>query len=165
MTTASNNTYVYVGAEASGLYRLSPSSSRWEELTIGLPANPIVPGIAIHPDNPEVVYVGTQDGPYRSTDRGGHWERLDYPSSGAPVWTFLFRPGEPKVMYLGTAPGEIYRSVDDGDSWRKLNATMGSNECNMAFPTRVIALAADPSHPDEMYAALELPVPSACDSV
>ncbi len=85
MTTASNNTYVYVGAEASGLYRLSPGSSRWEELTIGLPESPIVPGVAIHPDNPEVVYAGTQDGPYRSTDRGGHWERLDYPSSGAPV--------------------------------------------------------------------------------
>ena len=43
MTTASNNTYVYVGAEASGLYRLSPGSSQWEELTNGLPANPIVP--------------------------------------------------------------------------------------------------------------------------
>ena len=156
MTTSSNNTYVYVGAEASGLYRLSPGSTQWEELTIGLPVNPIVPGVAIHPDNPEVVYAGTQDGPYRSTDRGGHWERLDYPSSGPPVWTFLFRPGEPKVMYLGTAPGEIYRSVDDGDSWQKLNATMGSNECNMSFPTRVIALAADPSYPDEMYAALEV---------
>ena len=66
MTTASNNTYVYVGAEASGLYRLSPNSSEWEELTIGLPANPVVPGVAIHPDKPEVVYAGAQDGPYRS---------------------------------------------------------------------------------------------------
>ena len=70
MTTTANNTYVYVGAETSGLYRLSPGSSQWEELTNGLPAKPIVPGVTIHPDNPEIVYAGTQDGPYRSTDRG-----------------------------------------------------------------------------------------------
>lgn len=156
MTSSGNNSYVYAGAESSGLYRLSPGSDQWEELTNGLPENPIVPGVAIHPDNPEVIYAGTQDGPYRSADRGAHWERLDYPRSGAPVWSFLFRPGDPRVMYCGTAPGEIYRSVNGGDSWEKLSATMGSNECAMAFPTRVIALAADPTYPDEMYAALEV---------
>ena len=156
MTSGTNNTYVYVGAEATGLYRLSPGSDRWEELTNGLPKDPVVPGVALHPDDPQVVFAGTQDGPYRSTDRGNHWERLDYPRSGAPVWSFLFRPGDPNTMYLGTAPGEIYRSVNGGDSWQKLNASMGSNECAMAFPTRVIALTADPSSPDDVYAALEV---------
>ena len=67
------NTYVYVGAESSGLYRLSPGSDRWEKLTNGLPEQVTVPGIAMHPDNPEIIYAGTQDGPYRSTDRGNHW--------------------------------------------------------------------------------------------
>ena len=33
---------------------------------------------------------------------------------------------------------------------------MGSNEVSMSFPTRVIALAADPNFPDEIYAALEV---------
>jgi len=156
MTSEINNTFVYVGAENSGLYRLSPGSDRWEELTNGLPPDPVVPGVVLHPDNPQVVFAGTQDGPYRSTDRGNHWERLDYPRSGAPVWSFLFRPGDANVMYLGTAPGEIYRSVNGGDSWQKLSAAMGSNECAMAFPTRVIALASDPSSPDDVYAALEV---------
>jgi photosystem II stability/assembly factor-like uncharacterized protein len=156
MTSGNNQTYVYVGAESSGLYRLAPGSDQWEELTNGLPDNTIIPGVAIHPDNPEVVFAGTQSGPYRSTDRGNHWERMDYPNNGEPVWSFLFRPGDPSVMYLGTAPGEIYRSVNSGDSWQKLNASMGSNEVTMAFPTRVIALTADPSHPDEMYAAIEV---------
>ena len=71
MTTGNNNTYVYAGAETSGIYRLSPGSNEWEELTNGLPADPMAPGIVIHPDNPEVIYAGTQDGPYRSTNRGG----------------------------------------------------------------------------------------------
>ena len=60
-------------------------------------------------------------------------------------------------MYLGTAPGEIFRSTDSGESWKRLNAVnMGSNEVSMSFPTRVIALTADPNFPDEMYAALEV---------
>lgn len=150
-------TYIYAGAETSGLYRLAPGREDWEELTNGLPESPSVCGIAIHPANPEVVFAGTQNGPYRSLDRGDTWERMDYPAIAPPVWTFMFRPGDPSVMYLGTAPGEIYRSVDSGESWRRLDAaTMGCNEVSMSFPTRVIALAADPNFPDEIYAALEV---------
>lgn len=150
-------TYIYAGAETSGLYRLAPESGQWEELTSGLPESPSVCGIAIHPANPEVVFAGTQNGPYRSLNCGDTWERLDYPAIAPPVWTFMFRPGDPSVMYLGTAPGEIYRSIDGGESWRRLAAaTMGSNEVTMSFPTRVIALAADPNFPDEIYAALEV---------
>ena len=156
MTTDTHQTYVYVGAENSGLYRLNPGSDHWQELTNGLPENPIVPGIAIHPSNPAIIYAGTQNGPYRSTDRGDHWERLDYPDLAPPVWTFLFRPRDPNVMYLGTAPGELYRSRNAGDSWQKLNFPRGASEISMAFPTRVIGLTADPNFPDEMYAALEV---------
>ena len=150
-------THIYAGAETSGLYRLAPGSDQWEELTNGLPESPSVCGIAIHPDNPEVVFAGTQNGPYRSLNRGDSWERMDYPRVAPPVWSFLFRPGDPAVMYLGTALGEIFRSTDSGESWKRLHAaTMGSNEVSMSFPTRVIALTADPNFPDEMYAALEV---------
>ena len=68
-------TYIYAGAETSGLYRLAPGREDWEELTNGLPESPSVCGIAIHPANPEVVFAGTQNGPYRSLDRGDTWER------------------------------------------------------------------------------------------
>ena len=141
-------TYIYAGAETSGLYRLAPGGEQWEELTNGLPESPSICGIAIHPDNPEVVFAGTQEGPYRSLNRGDSWERMDYPRVAPPVWSFMFRPGDPTVMYLGTAPGEIFRSIDSGESWKRLDAAnMGSNEVSMSFPTRVIALAADPNFP------------------
>ena len=93
------NTNVYAGAESYGLYRLAAGSDHWEKLSKGLPDRVEVQGIAIHPNNPEVVYAGTNDGPYRSSDRGTNWERLDYPSGGPGVWTFLFRPGDPSVMW------------------------------------------------------------------
>ena len=149
-------TYIYAGAETGGIYRLAPGGADWRELTAGLPEAPSVCGLAIHPDHPEVIFAGTQNGPYRSLNRGDTWERLDYPAVAPPVWTFLFRPGDPSVMYLGTAPGEIWRSADGGESWRRIHADMGRNEVAMSFPTRVIALAADPNFPDEIYAALEV---------
>ena len=70
-------TYIYAGAETSGLYRLAPGAEQWEELANGLPEAPSVCGIVIHPDNPEVVLAGTQNGPYRSLDRGVSWGRMD----------------------------------------------------------------------------------------
>ncbi|MEE3167993.1 MAG: hypothetical protein VX654_10800 [Chloroflexota bacterium] len=54
-----------------------------------------------------MIYTGTQDGPYRSANRGNSWELLDYPKTGAPPWTFMFRPGDPSLMYLGTALEEM----------------------------------------------------------
>jgi len=32
-----------------------------------------VRALAVHPQNPEIVYAGTQSGPYRSADRGDTW--------------------------------------------------------------------------------------------
>ena len=60
--------------------------------------------IAIHPQNPQVIYIGTQHGPYRSTDGGDHWEKLGFPDLGMVVWSILFDPKNPQTMYLGTAP-------------------------------------------------------------
>ena len=61
-----------------------------------------------------MIYTGTQDGPFRSANRGNSWELLDCPKTGAPPWTFMFRPGDPSLMYLGTALEEIYRSTNGG---------------------------------------------------
>ena len=71
-------------------------------------------GIVIHLNDPEVIYTGTQDGLYRSANRGNSWERMTYPKTGAPPWTFMFRPGDPSLMYLGTALEEMYRSTNGG---------------------------------------------------
>ena len=83
-------------------------------VSTGLPADPLVAGIVIHLNDPEVIYTGTQDGLYRSANRGNSWERLTYPKTGAPPWIFMFRPGDPSLMYLGTALEEMYRSTNGG---------------------------------------------------
>ena len=152
----SHEPYVYAGAGTGGLYRKTPGDDHWQELTDGLPESPQVRVIATHPLQSGVVFAGTQDGVYRSGSRGDHWRRLNMPVTGSVVWSLLFRPRTPSVMYAGMAPAQIFRTTDGGDNWEPLPITMGRDVITMSFDTRVIAMAADPASPDEMYAGLEV---------
>jgi photosystem II stability/assembly factor-like uncharacterized protein len=100
-----------------GLFRRAPGDEDWQPLTAGLPENVEARAFAVHPREPDVLYAGTQDGPYRTTDGGARWERLGFPDRGAVVWSLAFHPTRPQVMYAGVAPVGIYRSVDGGDTW------------------------------------------------
>src|SRR5262249_6113659 len=82
----------------SGLFRLADGSSEWERLERGLPDKPAVRALAVHPLKPEIIYAGTQAGPYRSGDRGKHWEKVELPDHGLPVWSILFHPHNPDVI-------------------------------------------------------------------
>ena len=66
---------------SGGLYRQSDGSDDWESITKGLPAEPQVRALLVHPENPAVIYAGTQAGVYRSDDRGGHWAATDSPAA------------------------------------------------------------------------------------
>ena len=140
-----------------GLFRRAIDEESWQAVTSGLPDNVEVRAFLVHPQKPDVIYAGTQDGPYRSTDKGRSWERLGFPQRGAVVWSLAFHPTNPEVMYAGTAPVTIYRSVDGGDNWQKLSAE-SPEHCFMGpgFPTRTTRIAVDPARPDDVYAALEV---------
>jgi photosystem II stability/assembly factor-like uncharacterized protein len=158
--------YVYAGAAPfsgasdttlpGGLFRQAVGESEWQSLSKGLPSKAEVRAIAIHPTNPQIVYVGTQDGPYRSTDSGDHWERLNFPDRDLVVWSILFHPRNPQTLYLGTAPTAIYRSDDGGEHWKRLPIIAPAGMVEMGFPCRIIRLAIDPSKPDEIYAGIEV---------
>lgn len=128
----------------------------WQSLCSGLPENVEARVIVFHPRDRDVIYVGTQDGPYRSTDGGEHWERLGFPERGAIIWSLAFHPTRTEVMYAGTAPVGLYRSEDGGDTWTKLRGAISPEHCPMGFPTRAIGIAVDAGCPDDVYAALEV---------
>jgi hypothetical protein len=172
MTTrmsGNHQSYVYAGLAGetapgrtikSGLYRKAADNGSWELLTQGLPAAPAVRAIAVHPQQPEVVYVGTQEGPYRSTDRGDHWERVNVPDHGFPVWSLLFHPQNPKVMYAGYENCEIYRSEDGGAHWQQLPVQVRFPEITVAPGAnpakRVLMLAGSLTDPKVLYGAVEV---------
>ena len=167
MAANDHRTHVYVGLAGEGqnigeggLYRRADGDQGWESVTAGLPESPQVRTLLIHPEDSRIIYAGTQSGPYRSDDRGDHWEALEAPHDGTDVWSLAFRPGDPGVMFAGYEPCAIYRSEDGGESWREMDTS------GVAFPNittympptekRVIGIAADPSDSADMYAAIEV---------
>ena len=51
-----------------GLFRRLAGAGDWESLQHGLPEQVEVRAVAIHPGDRNVIYAGTQGGPYRSTN-------------------------------------------------------------------------------------------------
>ena len=92
-----NPNYVYAGAatwpgaaadtRTHGLYRLDPHTNDWEELAGGLPAAAEVRCILLDSRSPGIVWVGTQDGPFKSGDAGETWTALPLPAVGSPSCT------------------------------------------------------------------------------
>jgi photosystem II stability/assembly factor-like uncharacterized protein len=169
MSTTNRTSYVYVGLAGetapgrpikSGLYRMPVGADRWEQLTRGLPEAPAIRAIAAHPERPDTVYVGTQHGPYRSTDHGERWEKLDVSDHGLPVWSLAFDPRDANVMYAGYENCAIFRSEDGGDHWRQLPVTVRFPEVTVAPGAnpakRVLELTANPANPSEIYGAIEV---------
>src|SRR2546429_203180 len=125
MANTSARSDVYVGAAGSnsgargGIFRRTVGNGGWSALTEGLPEASHIQAITVHPTNPDIVYLGTRSGPYRSTNRGERWARLPFPD-GTEVWSIMVHPKNPRILYAGTSPVGVYRSDDGGDSWRKL---------------------------------------------
>ena len=149
------NTYIYVGAEADGLYRKEAAAARWEKLAKGMPPQPQVRAIAIHPNDPRTIFVGTQRGVYKSADGGDSFARMRM-AEGRIVWALKFHPHDPAVMFLGTEGSEVFKSVDGGESWEYLATIANPDSVQMAFATRILGLGIEASDPDQMYAALEV---------
>jgi photosystem II stability/assembly factor-like uncharacterized protein len=167
--TTDRTPYVYVGLAGetapgrpmkSGLYRMAVGDDRWELATRGLPEAPAIRAIAPHPERPGTIYVGTQDGPYRTTDHGDRWEKLDVPDHGAPVWSLAFDPRDPDVLYAGYENCGVFRSDDGGERWRPLPVTVRFPEITVGPGSnpakRVLELAVNPANSSEVYGAIEV---------
>jgi photosystem II stability/assembly factor-like uncharacterized protein len=144
------------GRHGGGVYRCGVDDGKWERLTGGLPADARVRAVAVHPRDSRVIYAGTLAGPYRSADGGDSWRRLVLPDGEWEVWSVLFDPQRPDVVYAGTGPPAVFRSDDGGDTWTRLPGFRDPGHVKASFACRVTRLAADPSAPHELYAGLEV---------
>ena len=156
-------THIYAGAarwrakgKLAGVFRAEAGEGRWEHMTRGLPEEIHVQAITVHPQDPDVVFAGTHDGPYRSTDRGEHWQKCDFPDRNMQVWSILVHPMRPQTVFVGTAPLGVYRSDDGGERFRLLSRPNMPARCDMGFAPRVMRLAVDPQNPDILYAPMEV---------
>lgn len=67
------------------------------------PASGRVISIAIHPTDPDIVYVGTaQGGLYRTTNGGTTWTQLFDAADSLAIGAIAIAPSDPETVYVGT---------------------------------------------------------------
>jgi photosystem II stability/assembly factor-like uncharacterized protein len=117
--------------------------------------------LAVDPENPDTVYVGTSDeGLFKSEDAGKSWERL----SGVehPRVTAVAVSPIDGGLYAGTEPSSLFVSRDGGASWRELEGLKNLPSApTWSFPPRpwtshVRAIALSHEDPNLVVAGIEL---------
>jgi photosystem II stability/assembly factor-like uncharacterized protein len=79
--------------------------------TISNPVSGRVTSIAIHPTDPNIVYVGTaQGGVFRTKDGGSTWVPLMDSAQSLAIGAVALAPSDPEILYVGT--GEPAQSCD-----------------------------------------------------
>jgi photosystem II stability/assembly factor-like uncharacterized protein len=135
-----------------GVFRRAASGGDWQHVLGTVEAYTVF----VHPKDPETVFAGTNDGVWRSTDRGATFRRTGFPDAKKQVWCFMVDSRDPKRIFAGASPIDVYRSDDGGANWQKLATPVIGTHCKGPFASRVMRFAQNPKKPDEIYAALEI---------
>jgi len=79
--------------------------------SVSVPVSGRVTAIAVHPTNPNIVYVGTaQGGVYRTTDGGTSWTPLMDAALSLSIGSVTIDPTDPTNVLVGTGEGNL--SID-----------------------------------------------------
>ena len=157
-------------SSGDGVYKSTDAGDTWEH--IGLEHTKHISQVRIHPTDPDVMYVSAQGSPYsgseergiyRTKDGGKNWERVLFIDSNSGANDLAIDYTNPRVLYAafwdhqrlpwyvrsGGKGSGIWKSVDGGDTWKKLteglpNSVMGK-----------IGVAVSRANPKLVYAIIE----------
>ncbi|HTR31408.1 MAG TPA: hypothetical protein VMH27_19180 [Puia sp.] len=152
-----------------GVYKSTDGGATWKH--IGLEKTRHISDIAIHPHNPDIVYVaaqGTVHGPnnergvYKSTDGGASWTRVLYINDSTGISSLQMDMTNPRILYAAAwehrrypwtvvsgGPGSgIWKSSDEGKTWERLKN---------GLPEKMgkIGLAVSRANPERVFAIIE----------
>ena len=103
--------------------------------------------IALHPANPRIVYVATNESVYKTRDGGAGWERMATDLSTYRVLSLAVDPLHPATVYAGTMFDAVYKSPDGGQRWIAHNAGLKEHV------SVVNQFVFDPRDTESIYAA------------
>ncbi len=158
----SNPNIIYLGYAVGGVYRSLNNGTSFEPV-FETYSSASIGAMAIHPTNPDVVYIGTGeannrqtasfgDGLYKTTDGGKTFTHIGLRETQT-ISRILIDPRNPEVVYVAAeghlfganAERGIYKTTDGGKNWNKIKFI----DDNTGFTD----LAMDKSNPGTLYAA------------
>lgn len=157
----------------NGIYRSDDEGLHWKHL--GLDRVQQVGGLALDPKNPDRLFVAAlghpygpnpERGIYRTLDGGQHWERVLYVDENtgavqvtidpdntqviyADLWAARLAPWENGIWY-GSNSG-LYKSVDGGNNWKKLETGLPTTEQGLGR----IGFCIAPGNSNRLYATVD----------
>ncbi|MEM9315042.1 MAG: sialidase, partial [Pseudomonadota bacterium] len=125
----------------NGVWKTTDGGASWEHL--GLENTGRISRVVVHPSDPDVVYVAAlghgytpqrERGIYRTTDGGATWSQVLHVDRGTGASDLIMDPFNPRILFAGMwslemkpwtrksggPGGGIYKSVDAGTTWTKL---------------------------------------------
>jgi len=156
----------------AGVFKSIDGGKSWTYM--GLEQTRVVHRIIIHPDNPDVVYVGAQGsawgdsqqrGLYKTTDGGATWDKILYNNERTGIGDLVMDPKNPNKLFAamweyrrwpwffesGGEGSGLYMTLDGGENWTELTHDDGLPEGELGR----IGLAIAPSNTDRVYAWVE----------
>ncbi len=115
-------------------------------------------GLVVHPDNPNIIYVGSvSGGVWKSTNGGASWFSTMNDLITLNISALEMKPGDPNTLYAGTGEGfffldnlpgrGILKTTDGGNTWKRVHVDQGLNS------PFITAIAVSPANPNVVYAA------------
>ncbi|MEM0941351.1 MAG: sialidase [Bacteroidota bacterium] len=125
----------------NGVWRSTDGGTNWKHL--GLEKTGRISRIVVHPTDPEIAYVAAlghgytpqkERGIYKTTDGGKTWNQVLHIDDNTGASDLVMDPFNPRILFAGMwslelrpwtrksggPGGGIYRSLDGGDTWKKL---------------------------------------------
>jgi photosystem II stability/assembly factor-like uncharacterized protein len=120
----------------SGIYRSTDASAKWTKIQ-GIPyTSRRTHVIYQHPTRPEVIFAGTTEGLWRTTDGGQTWGIGVTVSRRQVINAVAVHPDQPDRVYLGTEDSGILVSDDGGETFEPSNAGFINRQVRVVVPDR-----------------------------
>jgi photosystem II stability/assembly factor-like uncharacterized protein len=131
-----------------GLLISSDAGESWSEgANTGIIYSSIL-GMAINPNNTNVIYLATGGtGVHKSDDGGINWKAINNGLDDLIILALEMDPVNARVLYAATAQGGVFVTEDAGDSWTPMNRGL--------FNKTITSLSIDPNDNTIIYAGTE----------